>query len=78
MDGVDHLLTVNQRSNALDLSTLVQTSTTLGNSWSTLIENVHFTLLTSTPVGTSRNQLVFRLIKADPTRFYRQVFTVQP
>jgi hypothetical protein len=78
MDGADHLLTVNQRSNALDLSTLVQTSTTLDNSWSTLIENVHFTLLTSTPVGTSRNQLVFRLIKADPTRFYRQVFTVRP
>lgn len=78
MDGVDTLLTVNQRSNARDLSSFVQTSTTLVSSWSAMIDSVHYTVVTSTPVNASRTRLVFRLIKADPERFYRQAFTTQP
>jgi hypothetical protein len=77
-DGVDTLLTVNQRSNARDLSTSVQTSTTLDNSWSPMIDGIHYQMPTSTAATTSRTQLVFRLINADPKRFYRQAFTIQP
>ncbi|MEX1115632.1 MAG: right-handed parallel beta-helix repeat-containing protein [Akkermansiaceae bacterium] len=78
MDGADLLLTVNQRPNTLDLSPLTQTSTTLDNSWSALIEDVHYSVSTSTPVNRDRTRWVFRLIKTDPERFYRQAFTILP
>jgi hypothetical protein len=78
MDGADLLLTVNQRPNTLELSPLTQTSTTLDNSWSALIEDVHYSVSTSTPVNSDRTQWVFRLIKTDPERFYHQAFTILP
>jgi parallel beta-helix repeat protein len=77
MDGGDLILTVNQRPNTLDLSPVAQTSTAL-DTWSTLINGVHFTTLTSTPVNSNRSQIVFRLLQADPKRFYRQAFTILP
>lgn len=77
-DGSSSILTVNQRSNALDLDHILQTSTTLEAPWSNLIENVHYSLLSSTPTSSGRIQMVFSLISTEPRRFYRQGFVPAP
>ena len=76
-EGQERLLTINQRSNALDLSISFETSTSL-SSWAGLVLGVHYTSVSTTSVNTSRNQRVFRLIANDPKRFYRQGFMLQP
>ena len=68
------LLTVNQRSNALDFTPLVQTNITLNGPWSALAKNIHYTAETATSVTSDRDTLVFQLILTEPKRFYRQAF----
>lgn len=73
-DGGFSFLTVNQRSNALDITAALQTSTDLVSPWTAMIENVHYTLVISTPATTDRNIVKFQLNTSDPQRFYRQGF----
>lgn len=68
------LLTISQRSNAFDISPTIQTSTVLDGSWSELMQNVHYTLMSSLPASGDRDELTFQLITSDPRRFYRQAF----
>lgn len=69
------LLTVNQRSNALDFTPLVQTNITLNGPWTPLAKNIHYTAVTATSVTADRDALVFQLIMTDLKRFYRQAFS---
>ena len=73
-EGLSYL-TVNCRSNALDITKALETSTDLVSPWSAMMENVHYNLLIITQETAERKSLKFQLNTSDPVRFYRQRFT---
>lgn len=72
--GGSKFLTINQRSNAVDFSPLLTTSTTF-QAWAEMIEGIHYFIESTTAPSTDRRVLVLKLISPDFKRFYRQGYT---
>lgn len=76
MSGGFHFLTSSQRSDALDIDSFWQTSTTLESlSWQKMVLGVNYTVESTTTLTPSRRQVVMKLIGAGNRRFYRQSIT---
>ena len=70
-------LTSTLRSNAIDIVPLWVTSTSLDpSSWVPMIEGVDYLPGSTRTLSASRQQVVFKLLGADPVRFYRQGFAL--
>ncbi|MES2439847.1 MAG: right-handed parallel beta-helix repeat-containing protein [Verrucomicrobiota bacterium] len=72
------LLTAYQRTNSLDLSPRLQTSTSIDGDWTDVIENLHYTTASASATNPDQIQIVYRLITPSPRRFYRQSFLLAP
>ena len=68
-------LTFNQRSNALDVVMIMETSIDLVSPWTVMMEGAHFSSPTSNATTSDRNLIKLTLNSSDPKRFYRQAFT---
>ncbi len=73
--GGDSYLVLTQRSNALDVTFLLETSETIG-SWIPMVQPDHYTLKTETTDSPERTLVSLKLVDTDPWRFYRQGFQV--
>lgn len=69
--GGSRFLTLSQRSNAVDFSPLLMTTTSLA-AWTEMVEGIHYSVESTTSVSSSRKTVVLRLIGTDAKRFYLQ------
>jgi len=66
-------LTINQRYNAVDFTSRLVTTTDF-DSWTEMVEGIHYSVESTTSVTSDRKVWILRLISSDPKRFYRQAF----
>ena len=68
-------LTTSQRSNALDVLVSWETSTSLDTgSWQPMVWGTNYTVESTSNPSPERQQVVFKLLDSDASRFYRQGF----
>jgi Right handed beta helix region len=74
--GGFRFLTSSQRFNAADTVAIWQTSPSLlANTWLEMLPGVNYTLDSVSNPTPTRQEVVMKLLDADPRRFYRQEFT---